>query len=73
MAGAGQASTIAVWATGGLALVAMALPSVAAGLHVGRVDPPLLILGAIGAGLLLTLGSLGRVREPRPELVERTT
>ncbi len=49
-----------VSALGGLLLVPLVLPSVSGALGVGRLDVPLLVLGAAGAGLVLALAGIGQ-------------
>ena len=48
------------WSLGGLVLVPLVLPSVADALRLGRLDVPLLVLGAAGAGLALALAGIGQ-------------
>ncbi len=53
--GAERFSGLVAWSSGGLVLIPLLWPSIAGALRVGRLDGPLLILGAAGAGIVLAL------------------
>lgn len=58
--GAERLAGVASWGVGALVLIPLVLPAVAHALNVSRLNVPLLVLGAAGAGLVLALIGIGQ-------------